>query len=124
MKRIILASSSPRRIEMMKNNGYEPEIIPADGSNDKGDIELTTGRIVVTYHSDIEKDPTFDGVANKEFFDSLQVGDVLTAVGMWGNDVNWLSVANNEDRPTFTKIGHIDNLGDLGSGNVDVSVTK
>ena len=30
MKRIILASSSPRRIEMMKNNGYNPEIIPAD----------------------------------------------------------------------------------------------
>lgn len=30
MKRIILASSSPRRIEMMKKNGYEPEIIPAD----------------------------------------------------------------------------------------------
>ena len=30
MKRIILASSSPRRIEMMRNNGYEPEIIPAD----------------------------------------------------------------------------------------------
>lgn len=29
MKRIILASSSPRRIEMMKNNGYDPEIIPA-----------------------------------------------------------------------------------------------
>lgn len=29
MKRIILASSSPRRIEMMKKNGYEPEIIPA-----------------------------------------------------------------------------------------------
>lgn len=29
-KRIILASSSPRRIEMMKRNGYEPEIIPAD----------------------------------------------------------------------------------------------
>ena len=30
MKRIILASSSPRRIEMMKNNGFEPEIMPAD----------------------------------------------------------------------------------------------
>jgi septum formation protein len=30
MKRIILASSSPRRIEMMKNNGYDPEIMPAD----------------------------------------------------------------------------------------------
>lgn len=29
MKHIILASSSPRRIEMMKSNGYEPEIIPA-----------------------------------------------------------------------------------------------
>lgn len=29
-KRIILASSSPRRIEMMKNNGYTPEIMPAD----------------------------------------------------------------------------------------------
>lgn len=30
MKKIILASSSPRRIEMMKQNGYDPEIIPAD----------------------------------------------------------------------------------------------
>lgn len=30
MKKIILASSSPRRIEMMKKNGYEPAIIPAD----------------------------------------------------------------------------------------------
>jgi len=29
MKNIILASSSPRRIEMMKNNGYEPQIIPS-----------------------------------------------------------------------------------------------
>ena len=29
MKRIILASSSPRRIEMMKNNGFNPEIMPA-----------------------------------------------------------------------------------------------
>lgn len=32
MKKIILASSSPRRIEMMKNNGYDPAIIPADVS--------------------------------------------------------------------------------------------
>lgn len=30
MKRIVLASGSPRRIEMMKRNGYEPEIFPAD----------------------------------------------------------------------------------------------
>lgn len=30
MKKIVLASSSPRRIEMMKNYGYEPEIMPAD----------------------------------------------------------------------------------------------
>lgn len=30
MKNIILASSSPRRIEMMKNNGYNPAVIPAD----------------------------------------------------------------------------------------------
>ena len=29
MRNIILASSSPRRIEMMKNNGYSPEIMPA-----------------------------------------------------------------------------------------------
>lgn len=29
MRNIILASSSPRRIEMMKNNGYNPEIMPA-----------------------------------------------------------------------------------------------
>lgn len=28
--RIILASSSPRRIEMMKKNGYNPEIRPSD----------------------------------------------------------------------------------------------
>ena len=30
MKKIILASGSPRRIEMMKNNGYDPVIAPAD----------------------------------------------------------------------------------------------
>ena len=30
MKRIILPSSSPRRIEMIKKNGYEPERIPAN----------------------------------------------------------------------------------------------
>lgn len=30
MKKIVLASSSPRRIEMMRNNGYDPVIIPAD----------------------------------------------------------------------------------------------
>ncbi len=30
MKKIILASSSPRRIEMMKKNGFQPIIIPAD----------------------------------------------------------------------------------------------
>ena len=30
MKKIILASGSPRRIEMMKNNGYDPIIAPAD----------------------------------------------------------------------------------------------
>lgn len=29
MKNIILASSSPRRIEMMKKNGFDPRIIPA-----------------------------------------------------------------------------------------------
>ena len=29
-KKIILASSSPRRIEMMKKHGYNPEICPAD----------------------------------------------------------------------------------------------
>lgn len=29
MKKIILASASPRRIEMMKDNGFEPEVIPA-----------------------------------------------------------------------------------------------
>lgn len=30
MKKIILASSSPRRIEMMKKNGFDPLIIPAN----------------------------------------------------------------------------------------------
>lgn len=30
MKKIILASGSPRRIEMMKNNGYDPVVSPAD----------------------------------------------------------------------------------------------
>lgn len=29
-KNIVLASSSPRRIEMMKKHGYDPEIVPAD----------------------------------------------------------------------------------------------
>ena len=84
------------------------EIIPADGSNDKGGIELKAGRIVVNYHSEIVNDMTFDGVANKEFFDSLQVGDVLTAVGMWGNDVDWSAIAKNQDQATFTKVGTIE----------------
>lgn len=30
MNKIILASASPRRIEMMKGNGFYPEVIPAD----------------------------------------------------------------------------------------------
>lgn len=30
MSRIILASASPRRIEMMRNKGYEPEVVPAN----------------------------------------------------------------------------------------------
>lgn len=30
MRKIILASASPRRIEMMRENGFEPEVIPAD----------------------------------------------------------------------------------------------
>jgi septum formation protein len=30
MKKIILASSSPRRIEMMRNNGFEPQVQPAN----------------------------------------------------------------------------------------------
>ncbi len=30
MKEIILASSSPRRIEMFKNHGFQPRIVPAD----------------------------------------------------------------------------------------------
>lgn len=29
MKKIVLASGSPRRIEMMRKNGYDPEIMPA-----------------------------------------------------------------------------------------------
>ena len=28
--KIVLASGSPRRIEMMKKHGYDPEIIPAE----------------------------------------------------------------------------------------------
>ena len=34
MKNIILASGSPRRIEMMKNHGFDPEIRPADVNED------------------------------------------------------------------------------------------
>ena len=30
MKKIILASKSPRRIEMMKDNGFDPAVMPAD----------------------------------------------------------------------------------------------
>ncbi len=34
MKNIILASGSPRRIEIMRRNGFEPEIRPADVNED------------------------------------------------------------------------------------------
>lgn len=46
MKKIILASSSPRRIEMMKKNGYEPLIIPAD-INEEMPIDITPPAFVM-----------------------------------------------------------------------------
>ena len=111
------------------------EIIPADGSNDKANVSLKTGRVVVMYHTDITKDSSFaNAEANKEFFDSLKVGDVCSALGMWGNEIDWNVVAKNEDQITFTKVeassnagsndSAADNAGSSNAGSSDAGSTN
>ena len=72
------------------------EIVPADGSSDKGDIELTTGRIVINYHSSADA----NSVA---FWNSVVVGDVLSYVGLWGGTPDWATLAEGGDVATFSK---------------------
>lgn len=92
------------------------EIIEPSDKNNLGGIKLTTGRLVVTYHEEILKDTSFTNAeANKAFFDSLKVGDVCSALGMWGNEVDWNALAKNEDQVTFTKVASSNN--NAGSDN-------
>lgn len=58
--------------------------------------------------------------ANSEAVGQVQKGDVM----LFGSDCLVIFYDSFETEFRYTKIGHIDNLGDLGSGNVDVSVTK
>ena len=94
------------------------EIIEPSDTNNLGDIKLKTGRLVVTYHEDVLNMKDFNGAPNKEFFDSLKVGDKLTAVGMWGNEIAWASLTKNEDVCTFTKVASAnDNAGSDNAGS-------
>ena len=95
------------------------EVIEPSETNNLGNVKLTTGRIVVTYHEEILKDSSFKNAeANKAFFDSLKAGDVCTALGMWGNEVDWNVIAKNEDQATFTKVASSnDNAGSDNAGS-------
>lgn len=77
----------------MDNNGMYvvKEIVPADGTNDKGSMELTEGRVVIMYHD------TAADTASLAFYNSLQVGDKLFASTSWEN-ISGCSVV-----PVFTK---------------------
>ena len=99
------------------------EIIPADGTNDKANVALKTGRLVVMYHEEILNDASFtNAAANKAFFDSLKVGDVCSALGKWGNEVDWNALAKNEDQVTFTKVAASNN--NAGSDNAGSNNTE
>ena len=81
------------------------EVITPSAENNLADVELTTGRLVVMYHEECAKDPGFANAAdNLAFFNSLKVGDKLSALGLWGNEVDWTALSKNEDQATFTKI--------------------
>ena len=85
-------------MELNEDGNYVvTEIVPDDGSNDKGAIELTTGRLVICYHDGNED---ANSVA---FYDSLVVGDVLTYVGLWGGTPDWATLAEGGDVATFSK---------------------
>ena len=43
---------------------------------------------------------------------------------LFGSDCLVIFYDSFETEFRYTKIGHIDNLGDLENGNVDVSITK
>ena len=58
--------------------------------------------------------------ANSVTVGQVQKGDVM----LFGSDCLVIFYDSFETEFKYTKIGHIDNLGDLGNGNVDVSITK
>ena len=57
---------------------------------------------------------------NPQLVGQIQKGDVM----LFGSDCLVIFYDSFETEFRYTKIGHIDNLGDLGNGNVDVSITK
>ena len=58
--------------------------------------------------------------ANSEAVGQVQKGDVM----LFGSDCLVIFYDSFETEFRYTKIGHIDNLGDIGSSNVEVSITK
>ena len=58
--------------------------------------------------------------ANSEAVGQVQKGDVM----LFGSDCLVIFYDSFETEFRYTKIGHIDNLGNLENGNVDVSITK
>ena len=58
--------------------------------------------------------------ANSEAVGQVQRGDVM----LFESDCLVIFYDSFETEFRYTKIGHIDNLGDIGSSNVEVSITK
>ena len=58
--------------------------------------------------------------ANSEAVGQVQKGDVM----LFESDCLVIFYDSFETEFKYTKLGHIDNLGDIGSSNVEVSITK
>ena len=94
-------------MELQEDGNYlVTEVIPADGTNDKLDIALTTGRIVINYHSSAED------AASVAFWDSVKAGDVLSC------DASWEAMAAVEAVGNFTLVEvEDDTTGDDTTGD-------
>ena len=96
------------------------EIIAPSQDNNLANVELKKNRLVVTFHEECLKDAGFTNAAdNLAFFQSLKVGDTLSALGLWANEIDWNALAKNEDQATFTKIASAgsDNAGSDNAGS-------
>ncbi len=59
-------------------------------------------------------------VSNPVYYKRIEAGDVM----LYGDDCLVIFYKSFDTSYKYTKIGHIDNLGNLGSGSVDIRIDK